>query len=69
MPVYINSQTPVTQYPYNQEWNEADRAWLVDPYGNGYYIPNAKDVKMTRNTQTSKDNTDKKVTTGEYTTA
>lgn len=69
MPFYLNSKEPIAQYPYEKTFDQDESVWMMDPYGNGYYIPNANGVHIIRNTQTSKDELDKEETKGEYTTA
>lgn len=69
MPFYLNSAEPVADYPYEKAFSQGESVWMMDPYGNGYYIPDADGVHIVRNTQTSKDELDKEETKGEYTTA
>ncbi len=69
LPFYLNSTKPITQYPYEKTLSKAESAWMMDPYGNGYYIPNAESVHIKRDKQISRDELDKRDTTGEYTTA
>ncbi|MGN0518865.1 MAG: chondroitinase family polysaccharide lyase [Acutalibacteraceae bacterium] len=67
-PIYIKSNETITQYPYETTIND-QATWIIDPYGNGYYIPNANNVKVVRNTQVSMDQSSKNQTSGEYATA
>lgn len=69
MPFYLNSKDAITQYPFETSFEKEESVWMMDPYGNGYYLPNAASVKIARGTQNSKDAFDKKETKGEYTTA
>lgn len=69
LPFYINSTKPITQYPYEKIFSKEESAWIMDPYGNGYYIPNAKGLHIKRNKQISRDELDRRDTMGEYTTA
>jgi len=69
LPFYLNSIEPITEYPYEKTYTEGEAIWMMDPYGNGYYIPKAEGIRIRRDTQSSKDEKDKGETTGEYTTA
>lgn len=67
-PIHIGSIGEVTQFPYkNKLGNGAN--WVIDSYDNGYYIPNASNVHITREQQTSRNSSDKADTTGNYATA
>lgn len=69
MPFYLNSTEPIEEYPYEKTFTQGETVWMMDPYGNGYYIPKAEGIHIIRNTQASKDELDKEETQGEYTTA
>ncbi|MCT4595477.1 MAG: polysaccharide lyase beta-sandwich domain-containing protein [Anaeromicrobium sp.] len=76
MPIYYNSKA-ITKFPYKKEGKEDESAWLMDAYGNGYIIPNAKGLHIKRSKQESRlhstthvdmDNS-KFITKGDYSTA
>lgn len=69
LPFYLNSTEPITEYPYENTFSAGEAIWMMDPYGNGYYLPKAEGVRIRRDTQTSRDEKDKGETTGEFTTA
>ena len=67
LPINVNGQE-VSEYPYSQLL-KGKHLWMIDPYGNGYYIRKTNNLHIERNTQYSKNQTGKGNTTGEYTTA
>ncbi|MFD2118116.1 chondroitinase family polysaccharide lyase [Paenibacillus yanchengensis] len=76
LPFYNNSIQPITEYPYNNQPSETN-IWLLDPFGNGYIIPNTRNVNIRRSDQLSyskvankeTNSFDYKETVGKYTTA
>lgn len=69
MPFWYNSSNEITTDTYSEEVNTHDSAWLIDPYNNGYYIPDASGLFIQRGVQNSRDNRDSLDTSGNYTTA
>lgn len=72
MPFYNNSATAITDFPYNSTISDNSRVWMVDPYGNGYIVPDANGLTIERGVQESyyKAGTNNyPTTTGNYTTA
>ncbi|GFZ90850.1 chondroitin sulfate ABC lyase [Paenibacillus marchantiophytorum] len=69
MPFWFNSTTPVVSATYTSTITSPTPAWIVDPYGNGYVLPNASGTVITRGVQNSMNNAGTKNTSGNYTTA
>lgn len=69
VPFWLNSPDAQTEFPYKAEISETGPVWLTDPKGNGYVLPDGKGLHVVRGTQTSKDQTGAKTTTGSYVTA
>ncbi|WP_244209024.1 chondroitinase family polysaccharide lyase [Paenibacillus ferrarius] len=69
MPFWFNSTTSVVSATYTSTITSPTPAWIVDPYGNGYVLPNAAGTVITRGGQNSKNNAGTKNTSGNYTTA
>ncbi|WP_343223416.1 polysaccharide lyase family 8 super-sandwich domain-containing protein [Paenibacillus solanacearum] len=69
MPIRVQSEQPVTEFPYRFEVTKDEKAWLMDPYGNGYVIPHAGGLRVERKTQSSPDQSGKKTASGAYSTA
>jgi hypothetical protein len=67
MPMYINSDNKITDFPY--KCTDDNITWIIDPYNNGYYIPNSSELNIYRDTQHSRDGGNKIDTSGEYATA
>ena len=67
-PIHIGSAGEITQFPYKNKLDKGAN-WLIDPYDNGYYIPDASNIHITRERQTSRNNSDKADTYGNYATA
>ena len=67
-PIYIHNQKPVTGFPLEQSF-ESGRIWLHDAYGNGYVLPDAAGLTVTRSQQESRNETGEHTTTGNYATA
>lgn len=68
-PFWYNSVTSVTYATYTSTITSATPAWIVDPYGNGYVLPNAAGTVIMRGAQNSRNSAGTKNTTGSYTTA
>ncbi|WP_373291246.1 chondroitinase family polysaccharide lyase [Paenibacillus marchantiophytorum] len=68
-PFWLNSTTPIVNATQNTTLTGNVKAWLVDPYGNGYVLPNSSGVVIQRGVQYSKDNSGSADTSGNYTTA
>lgn len=69
MPIRVQAEQPVTEFPYRFEVTKDEKAWLMDPYGNGYVVPHANGLRIERKTQSSPDQSGKKTTSGAYSTA
>ncbi|MEC0229234.1 chondroitinase family polysaccharide lyase [Paenibacillus alba] len=69
MPFWFNSTTSVVSPTYTSTIMSPAPAWIVDPYGNGYVLPNAAGTVIARGVQNSKNNAGTKDTSGNYTTA
>ncbi|QNK55877.1 chondroitinase family polysaccharide lyase [Paenibacillus sp. PAMC21692] len=71
MPFYNNSPDATHTFPYSSTTTTNAMVWMVDPFGNGYIIPNANGLRIERGVQesyTKKAGTYEK-TQGNYTTA
>ncbi|AQQ71061.1 Chondroitin sulfate ABC exolyase precursor [Limihaloglobus sulfuriphilus] len=55
-PVYDNSTSPVTAFPYSSDYTD-NETWLMDAFGNGYYIPSGQTVHLRKYTQTTMNKT------------
>ncbi|WP_246294609.1 chondroitinase family polysaccharide lyase [Paenibacillus planticolens] len=70
MPFYKNSTSAINTFPYSSTTTTNSKVWMVDPFGNGYIIPNANGLHVERGVQ---DSYTKKATyeetQGNYTTA
>jgi hypothetical protein len=67
MPMYVNSSNKITNFPYKS--SDKSISWIIDPYNNGYYIPDSSELNIYRDTQHSRDSFNKIDTSGEYATA
>ncbi|MFD2114643.1 chondroitinase family polysaccharide lyase [Paenibacillus yanchengensis] len=70
MPFYNNSIHAINTFPYSSTTTTNSKVWMVDPYGNGYIIPNANGLRVERGVQHSYENrANNAETEGNYTTA
>ncbi|NOU93764.1 hypothetical protein GC093_11095 [Paenibacillus sp. LMG 31456] len=69
MPLYLNSTNAITSASYNNVLNGTTPAWIVDPYGNGYVLPNPSGTVISRGVQISKNSGGSEDTSGSYSTA
>ncbi|MDQ6421416.1 chondroitinase family polysaccharide lyase [Paenibacillus sp. LHD-117] len=72
MPFYNNSGTAIDSFPYSSTTTTNSKVWMVDPYGNGYIIPDANGLRVERGVQesyTKKGASNYEMTQGNYTTA
>lgn len=69
MPFWYNNAQAITTPTYTAQVTNTSSAWLIDPYNNGYYLPNANGLKINRGVQNSKDDMDAVNTSGNYSTA
>lgn len=51
--IYDNSPSPVTSIPYTHDYSGAGAVWLMDAFGNGYYIVDRNSLKIRRQFQQS----------------
>jgi hypothetical protein len=68
MPIRVNGET-VSAFPYSSSGEAGQRTWLMDPYGNGYIIPDAAGLHVERGTQRSPEHSGRKTTSGDYSVA
>lgn len=69
MPFWLQSSKEIVEVPFSKKFDTKEKAWMLDPYGNGYIIPNANGLRIERGMQNSMDQTGRKKTSGLYTTA
>lgn len=72
MPFYNNSTNAIDVFPYSSTTTTNAKVWMVDPFGNGYIIPNAEGLRLERGVQesyTKKSASNYEKTQGNYTTA
>ncbi len=67
MPVRINGET-VAEFPYSCRGREGEPLTVMDPYGNGYFIPDSRDVRLVRGEQKSRDAWNRGETSGDFST-
>jgi chondroitin-sulfate-ABC endolyase/exolyase len=67
MPIQINGKV-VTAFPYEFRGEAGRPLTLLDPYGNGYFVPDSRDVRLTRGEQKSRDAWNKGDTSGAFST-
>jgi chondroitin-sulfate-ABC endolyase/exolyase len=51
--IYDNSLSPVTAFPYTNDYSGSAGVWLMDAFDNGYYIPNGNSLKIRKQFQSS----------------
>ncbi|MEY9094915.1 chondroitinase family polysaccharide lyase [Paenibacillus sp. RC84] len=68
-PFWYNSTTPIVSPTYTNTVTGTSKAWIVDPYGNGYVLPNPAGTVIERGVQHSKNSSGTADTSGNYTTA
>ncbi|MFA8433094.1 MAG: chondroitinase family polysaccharide lyase [Marinifilaceae bacterium] len=69
MPQYVNGEKAWNQFPVEESLSEDASHWLMDPYGNGYWIEKGVNVRLTRKEQASRHNKSKKPTKGKFAAA
>ena len=67
MPIQVNGAV-VTAFPYEFRGEAGQPLTLMDPYGNGYFVPDSRDVRLTRGEQQSRDAWNKGDTSGAFST-
>ncbi|MFE5318464.1 chondroitinase family polysaccharide lyase [Paenibacillus sp. NPDC056579] len=67
-PFYINDKQ-ITELPWLFIGSYGETAWMIDPYGNGYVVPDAGGLQIERAAQKSRDSSGLMETEGFYTTA
>ena len=50
-PIYVNSAEPTTAFPFEWQAQGDGPAWLIDQIGNGYYVRDARELRVVRHTQ------------------
>ncbi|CAG7619224.1 chondroitinase family polysaccharide lyase [Paenibacillus allorhizosphaerae] len=68
MPIVVNS-AETTAFPYSFHPAETGPVWIIDPYGNGYVVPDPQGLHLERGMQHSMDHSGGKPTSGAYSTA
>ena len=68
MPIQVNGAV-VTAFPYEFRGEAGRPLTLMDPYGNGYCVPDSRDVRLTRGEQKSRDAWNRGETRGAFSTA
>lgn len=68
-PIWAHSPEAVQAFPYSKEFADEQPVWLMDSVGNGYYIPDASGLKITRRHQTSMHERGRGETAGDFATA
>ncbi|MCK4959819.1 MAG: hypothetical protein KAT00_10470, partial [Planctomycetes bacterium] len=51
--IYDNSPSPVTSIPYTHDHSGSGAVWLMDAFGNGYYVADRNSLKLRRQYQQS----------------
>jgi chondroitin-sulfate-ABC endolyase/exolyase len=67
MPIQVNGAA-VTAFPYEFRGEAGQPLTLLDPYGNGYVVPDSRDVRLVRGEQQSRDAWNRGETTGAFST-
>lgn len=67
MPIQVDGQ-PVTAFPYDLRGEAGKPLTLMDPYGNGYFLPDGGEIRLTRGKQFSRDAWNKGATEGAFST-
>ncbi|MGI5818848.1 MAG: chondroitinase family polysaccharide lyase [Armatimonadota bacterium] len=50
-PIFLNSIEPVTAFPFAWEGGGDGPVWLIDQVGNGYLVPDPRDLRVARQRQ------------------
>ena len=66
---WVNDEPEWTQFPAHKDLSNAESHTLIDPYGNGYWIPKGQSVALNRSLQKSRQNKTKKPTEGKFASA
>lgn len=66
-PIMLNGRV-ISAFPFRWSGRKGQRALLMDPYGNGYWIPDAGRIRLTRRLQQSRDAWNRGPTAGPFTT-
>ena len=67
MPIQVNGAA-VTAFPYEFRGEAGQPLTLMDPYGNGYFVPDSRDVRLVRGEQKSRDAWNRSETSGAFST-
>lgn len=68
-PIWIDAAEPVTAWPVTRASSKDQSSVLVDPYGNGYYVPKDQNLVVTRLHQHSKNEKTEQPTEGDFASA
>ena len=52
-PIYDNSASPITSFPYTRNYSGSGAVWLMDAFGNGYYVADRNSLKIRKQFQQS----------------
>jgi len=66
---WVNEEPEWAQFPGHKDLANTESHTLIDPYGNGYWIPKGQSVILARDLQKSRHNKTKKPTKGKFATA
>jgi len=67
MPIRIQGEQ-ISAFPFSYQGAAGQPLTLADPYGNGYFIPDSRDVRLVRAEQKSRDAWNQGETSGAFTT-
>jgi len=60
---YVNGES-IVSFPYNQRWSTAKKLSIIDNRGIGYYLPNDKNIVLSKMVQNSRNQQDTQNTKG-----
>jgi chondroitin-sulfate-ABC endolyase/exolyase len=64
-PVFISDKT-ITDFPFEQKWQNINNLTVIDNRKIGYFLPDAKNVVLTKSLQNSRNQEDTKDTKGDF---
>ena len=67
MPIYLNGRM-ISEFPFRWSGRKGHSALLMDPYGNGYWVPDAGRIHLMRGPQQSRDAWNRGPTSGPFST-
>ncbi|MCX7935496.1 MAG: hypothetical protein N3A66_09605, partial [Planctomycetota bacterium] len=68
MPIWLNSRK-ISAFPFRWRGRRGMSAALMDPYGNGYWVPDAGQLRVARRRQQSRDAWNQGRTVGDFSVA